>query len=249
MNGEGAAGRFDDDIGYLRGDLVTGWETYSASPFGYFPDVSMGSITLPKLDFSAFNQGTGVSVVDPSARADTAFRLSKEAIPSGAPEVVITGEPPLDTGESYWEDGLEYSTEDPHKYETGGSEPDWDEVFRQFKCINDGGDAICPEFVEEGFDVAIDWGDIAGTVVEGYFNSQTTALAPQYAQGVLQRAPGAVMPATVTVDTRTGKVTACKRRRRRRLLTEGDFNDLMRIATLPNKDTVKVALAKAVGRR
>ncbi len=39
------------------------------------------------------------------------------------------------------------------------------------------------------------------------------------------------------------------RRRRRRLLTEGDFNDLMRIATLPNKQNVAVALAKAVGRR
>lgn len=41
----------------------------------------------------------------------------------------------------------------------------------------------------------------------------------------------------------------CKRRRRRRLLTESDFNDLMRIATLPNKQNVTVALAKAVGRR
>ncbi len=40
-----------------------------------------------------------------------------------------------------------------------------------------------------------------------------------------------------------------KRRRRRRLLTESDFNDLMRIATLPNKQNVAVALAKAVGRR
>ncbi len=40
-----------------------------------------------------------------------------------------------------------------------------------------------------------------------------------------------------------------KRRRRRRLLTESDFNDLMRIATLPNKQNVTVALAKAVGRR
>jgi len=40
-----------------------------------------------------------------------------------------------------------------------------------------------------------------------------------------------------------------RRRRRRRLLTESDFNDLMRIATLPNKQNVAVALAKAIGRR
>jgi len=49
------------------------------------------------------------------------------------------------------------------------------------------------------------------------------------------------------IDPRTGK--RCYRRRRRRLLTEGDFNDLMRIATLPNKQNVTVALAKAIGRR
>lgn len=40
-----------------------------------------------------------------------------------------------------------------------------------------------------------------------------------------------------------------RRRRRRRLLTESDFNDLMRIATLPAKENVKVALFKAIGRR
>ena len=53
----------------------------------------------------------------------------------------------------------------------------------------------------------------------------------------------------VTVDTATGKVTPCRRRRRRRLLTEGDFNDLMRIATLPNNQNVRTALAKGIGRR
>lgn len=56
-------------------------------------------------------------------------------------------------------------------------------------------------------------------------------------------------PGKVTVDTRTGKVTKCGRRRRRRLLTESDFNDLMRIATLPNNANVRTALAKSIGRR
>jgi len=54
--------------------------------------------------------------------------------------------------------------------------------------------------------------------------------------------------APVQINPRTGR-PVCKRRRRRRLLTESDFNDLMRIATLPNKQNVTVALAKAVGRR
>ena len=59
--------------------------------------------------------------------------------------------------------------------------------------------------------------------------------------------PAVNVPSGYTVN-RMGQVV-CKRRRRRRLLTESDFNDLMRIATLPNKQNVTVALAKAVGRR
>jgi len=50
------------------------------------------------------------------------------------------------------------------------------------------------------------------------------------------------------IDPRTGRPCPA-RRRRRRLLTESDFNDLMRIGTLPNKETVKIALAKSIGRR
>lgn len=65
--------------------------------------------------------------------------------------------------------------------------------------------------------------------------------------GPYAQAPGLVN-APVQINPRTGR-PVCKRRRRRRLLTESDFNDLMRIATLPNKQNVTVALAKAVGRR
>lgn len=39
-----------------------------------------------------------------------------------------------------------------------------------------------------------------------------------------------------------------KRRRRRQLLTNRDYNDLLKIATLPNKDNIKIALAKSLGR-
>ncbi len=49
------------------------------------------------------------------------------------------------------------------------------------------------------------------------------------------------------VDPRTGK--RCYKRRRRVMLTEGDFNTLLRIATLPNNANVRTALAKAIGRR
>ncbi len=49
------------------------------------------------------------------------------------------------------------------------------------------------------------------------------------------------------VNAQTGK--RCYRRRRRVMLTEGDFNTLLRIATLPNNANVRTALAKAIGRR
>jgi len=90
--------------------------------------------------------------------------------------------------------------------------------------------------------VAIDWGgtiiDLGGQIIDAFVGD------PDAPAGTVPF----VNPGSVTTTTTTSR--ACKpRRRRRRLLTEGDFNDLMRIATLPNKQNVTVALAKAVGRR
>lgn len=106
----------------------------------------------------------------------------------------------------------------------------------------------------------IDWGEIAGSVLGGIAGGLFDPVGLGSGVRGLVAGPAStvtgvpslgqqVQPRTVTVDTVTGKVTVCRRRRRRRLLTETDFNDLMRIATLPNKDTVKIALAKAIGRR
>jgi len=100
----------------------------------------------------------------------------------------------------------------------------------------------------------VDWGQVAGQIVGGLFDpfgagaATTNYLAGFAAPPVgVPPAAAAVGAAPVRIDPRTGK-PVCKRRRRRRLLTDGDFNDLMRISTLPNKDIVKIALAKAVGR-
>lgn len=57
-------------------------------------------------------------------------------------------------------------------------------------------------------------------------------------------------PAVTYQRNAAGQLVPCRRRRRRRrLLTESDFNDLMRISTLPNKENVRITLAKAIGRR
>ncbi len=113
----------------------------------------------------------------------------------------------------------------------------------------------------------IDWGT---TVIQDWLSPATTPLwgtpsipqnipviPPAYGGPVTQSGCGScgtprcvcgtINGRPALVDAVTGK--RCYRRRRRRLLTEGDFNDLMRIATLPNKQNVSVALAKAIGRR
>lgn len=90
--------------------------------------------------------------------------------------------------------------------------------------------------------MAIDWGgtiiDLGGQIIDAFVGDPAAV-------------PGSVPFVAPGVQTYASSTTVkCKpRRRRRRLLTEGDFNDLMRIATLPNKQNVTVALAKAVGRR
>lgn len=106
-----------------------------------------------------------------------------------------------------------------------------------------------------------DWGDAFNTVVD-YFGDKPIA-APDYSALTAPRAATSgpsgqlAMQNGCASDNPRGKYWnpqlqkycyKSPRRRRRRLLTNSDFNDLMRIATLPNKDTVKIALSKAIGR-
>jgi len=94
--------------------------------------------------------------------------------------------------------------------------------------------------------------DILDDGVYGNLGGGPTAFAPPAASGgpVITGGVNAPTPAHSNLrwDARTGK-WVCKRRRRRRLLTDSDFNDLMRISTLPSSKNVSLALAKAVGRR
>ncbi len=119
--------------------------------------------------------------------------------------------------------------------------------------------------------VAVDWGTIFSGAVD-IWQGQQVGGAPTVYTAPAQFA-GTSIPSTIgtpamtgacgcnsnpcvcgtingrpaLVDPRTGK--RCYRRRRRVMLTEGDFNTLLRIATLPNNANVRTALAKAIGRR
>ncbi len=129
----------------------------------------------------------------------------------------------------------------------------WDEFYEAYEELNRGETSYDPyEPDDEGvpvvaniYDAIIAGIDLFDDDVQQIITPVTTA----YSAGFAPTTPGAVgQPgSTVQIDPKTGKIK-CKRRRRRRLLTESDFNDLMRIATLPNKQNVTVSLAKAIGR-
>jgi len=120
-------------------------------------------------------------------------------------------------------------------------------------------------------EVAIDWGTVFSSAVD---IANTWGQQPIYNFGGGTAGPPTQVPTTsmlngaaggcgcgrspcvcgtdssgrpALIDPRTGK--RCYRRRRRVMLTEGDFNTLLRISTLPNTKNVSVALAKAIGRR
>lgn len=112
--------------------------------------------------------------------------------------------------------------------------------------IGDPTDQTPPEDQE----TPMDWGTVLSGVIGGVVQDR----ANQYAASSFQQPSG--VPYGVPYTTRTtapaydmeGKLCIRRRRRRRRLLTDSDYNDLMRIGTLPNKEGVKIALAKAIGR-
>ncbi len=94
--------------------------------------------------------------------------------------------------------------------------------------------------------MAIDWTSVINTAITGYQQPAPSGFAGGGASGTWAQ-PN--VPAQVTVDTRTGQVKPCRRRRRRRLLTPTDLSDLAALAAVVGKgDALKLAVAKAVRR-
>lgn len=145
---------------------------------------------------------------------------------------------------------------------------DWGEVYREFEELNpdETGHATIPitepgEWIPDTYEpaypgqpqteetpVAMDWGDFAQGAIQGVISGllpgQTGATPP------FSGTPPALTPTKVTVDTRTGAVTKCSRRRRRRLLTPTDLSDLAALQALVGKGSsaLNMAVAKAVRR-
>jgi len=242
VNGEGAPGRAEEDLAYLRGDFVTGVDFGTAFLGGYYPDISVGPF-LPQ--FAAYSQLPAVRVLPafPTANEGDTEASGDEPLPQ---EVQVIDPESGQTTTVYESDapqGVYQTNREPM------SDADWERVYNEYVILNE---PRAPEV-----QVPIDWGRVIGGAVGGLLDPFGAGVATTDYLGTLGLAapvtaiPGPVSragPASqVRIDPRTGRVV-CKRRRRRRLLTDGDFNDLMRISTLPNKDIVKIALAKAVGR-
>ncbi len=97
--------------------------------------------------------------------------------------------------------------------------------------------------------MAIDWGAAASGAIDILQGQQIGGGAPAPAPLQLYGGIPPATPAQVTVDTRTGEVKPCRRRRRRRLLTPTDLSDLAALAAVVGKgDALKLAVAKAVRR-
>lgn len=124
---------------------------------------------------------------------------------------------------------------------------DWDEFYEDYIDLN-------PED-----DVAHDWGHTARQIATGLFNGGSSNAGPyDVGYDVLRgdflptstgMGGGQAPPAKVTVDTRTGKVTPCRRARRKPLLTCTDLNTLAALKTIVGGgQALNFAVMKAVRR-
>lgn len=159
--------------------------------------------------------------------------------PQPDPESIYANLPPLNPE---WQDVDVFGTEEPEPTFEEDSPPAFIPVTAGIGQPDPLEPTTRQEPVEDE-DMPSFW-DYASGVVD-VFQGQPVGGVQQPFAGPLP--PAVPAPSGYTYN-RAGQLCR-KRRRRRRLLTESDFNDLMRIATLPNKQNVTVALAKAVGRR
>ena len=98
--------------------------------------------------------------------------------------------------------------------------------------------------------MAIDWGGAASAFIDVLQGQQIGGAAQGFAPTSIPSGIPTSMPREVTVNTVTGEVKPCRRRRRRRLLTPTDLADLASLQTLVGKgsDAMKFAVTKAVRR-
>lgn len=252
MNGEGAPGRAEEDLAYLRGELVTGIDFGSSNIGGFYPDISMGFLpVLPQTFFELppirYDPADGEA-----APGDTATP-GDEALPS----VVVDPEQGATT--------TVFEEAPGGIYQTNRAPTDWDAVYEQYVILN------APE-VEPVFHDSIDWGEAVGTILGGVLDPfgvgqyARAALSPpttvtgipslgQQVQPAVQ--PGRMMvqngcppygPKYAKICLATNEITPLRRRRRRRLLTSSDIKDLAALKAIVGGAALQGAVVQAIRR-
>lgn len=172
---------------------------------------------------------------DPYRRSETTGRSERRGSIPGAPSggfippLVVAGSAPRSSAPGVPEVL-------PGPVATGGTVPTWE-------------DTQTGEDEEE----SMDWGEFISGAVDLFQGQPVGGYGPSTRPSPQMGPPlafGGSESTKVTVDTKTGKVTPCKRRRRRRLLTASDIQDLTTLAAIVGKgsDSMKVAVARAVRR-
>ncbi len=142
---------------------------------------------------------------------------------------------------------------------------DWDYVYEQYVILN------APE-ADVGLFDAVDWGQVAGTIVGGLFDpfgagaATQAAFAPPGVVPSMQAVPqmggppgGAITMATGTgcppvgpkyakICLATREITPLRHRRRRRLLTSSDIKDLAALKAIVGGAALQGAVVQAIRR-
>jgi len=263
VNGEGGIGRAEEDLGYLRGEFVTGYEFGSPFPGGFYPDISMGFVgRFPQTFFELPPLGTGPGTAETGDSADEVAGDSALPDPEEFPSVYESaGSPPV-----LVPSGI---------YETNRAPTDWDRVYDEYVILN------APEVEEVPVHhTVIDWGvDVAASVLGGILDpvgigeAVRTAYAPSWlttpgvtgipslGQQTSLAAPtpitaGATMehgcppygPKYAKICLATNVITPLRRRRRRRLLTSSDIKDLSALKSIVGGAALQAAVVQAIRR-
>lgn len=208
---------------------------------------------LGKVDYSfpLPTVGQGGIVIDPL------LVYGSRGLPSGphvtkSPPIPSVGAGPVDDDEAVFEPGSIFGPGQPWNVDIESSV--YDIPYADSGDVQISSQDPLEQQSPGEINVAVDWGDLLGSAVlggiPGVLNQLTggTGGTITGGNGGYTGSVGSPPPAQVLVDTRTGKVSACHRRRRKRLLTNSDLSDLAQLQALVGKGSqaMQVAVAKAI---
>jgi len=220
--------------------------TYDPEQYGYLGDTySLPMGGFPYWDYPIFTQSAPaifptVRVIEEGVREGVLppEDIGDEAVVSPAEAPAAQGDTGATGGNGVLGEFPEGSIFAPGEIWGDRPETDWGKVYDDYVILN-------PPVAQET--QVADWGDIFGTAlgsVAESFMTQPVGFGGTYGGGTSVALPP---PTKVTVDTRTGKVTACRRRRRRRLVTAGDLQDIAALkAIIGGGSALNAAVVKAI---